>query len=194
MSDDMPEEGLNHYHYYYMGRDRFPFADSVSSLPLEDDLDNCETHDEERISALCSIFDSFVESEAASARSSIAYSSTVNAFCRSMLQSIGERLSTGPGVIAQPISPVSKQGALFPAGTRVKPETWQRLYEIASERLRRHGYLVTQHDKKYISAGAGVELTPYMWSTLMSRMGLRRVDNPFSSPALVIYVPRSQPR
>ena len=190
MSDDLPEEGLNHY--YYMGRDRFPFADSVSSLPLEDDLDSYESQGEERMDALCSIFGSFLESETASARSSIAYSSTVNAFCRSMLQSIGERVSTGSGVITQQITPVSKQVALFPAGTRVKPETWQRLYEVASERLRRHGYLVTQHDKKYISAGAGVELTQYMWSTLMSRMDLRRVDNPFSSPALVIYVPRSQ--
>lgn len=188
MSDDVLDGGPNHY--YYVGRDRFSFADSLSSLPLEDDLDSYETHDEKRIGSLCGFVDSFLEAEAASVGNSIAYSATVNDFCRSMLQSINERVNGVTAVFSSHNVSLEGRAAPFPRGTRVQPETWERLYEAASELLRSYGCIITQHDKKQISARTGVDITPYIWSTLMDRMDLRRIKNPDSSSSVVIYVPR----
>ncbi len=199
MSDAILEDGPEHY--YYIGRDRFPFA-VASSFPIEDDLDSSFQPARESSASLRGIVDSFVDLRRDSVLKTVQMASITSSACRGILLSVESRLRAGnlqgkvAGSTAQ--DDLHSHGrqqaagggyALFPAGSRISEETWTKLAAAAEEQLVRQGYLITQTDKRNISAMTGIEVTPYIWSTLMKRLDLKKVRNPFPS-SLVVYVPR----
>ena len=128
----------------------------------------------------------------------------VNRFCSRILTSLenglhGTQPSAGhPSILntseAGRRREINLPGFSIPGGSCLSREEWLRLYSIAVRRMERFGYLMTQRDKKYISKQSGIDITPYIWNTLVRRMGLRRIENPYSSSNLVIYVePRRVP-
>lgn len=125
----------------------------------------------------------------------------VNTFCREVLLSIESiqraesaesadygTYGTGTPAHGKLIHAITDDGFSPPAGPLLGADEWQRLHTIACKRLERFGYLMTQRDKKYLSRQSGLEVTAYIWSTLVRRMGLRRIKNPYTSSNLVIYV------
>ena len=122
----------------------------------------------------------------------------VNKFCREVLFSLesiqraesADYGTYGTGTLAhgKRIHAFTDDGFSPPAGPLLGADEWQRLHTIACKRLERFGYLMTQRDKKYLSRQSGLEVTAYIWSTLVRRMGLRRIKNPYTSSNLVIYV------
>ncbi len=199
MSDAILEDGPSHY--YYIGRDRFSFAPETGTLPVEDDLGSSFQGRMDTDQLLSGIAGKLSALRDGSARDAILLSSFVSDFCRGMIHSMELRMNTLDSIrrrveCASSKAPVAEEVGIqtpagFPNGSRVGPEIWQKLHSLAADRLSEYGYLITQRDKKYLSSNSGVEVTPYIWSTLISRMNLRRVRNPYSSSALVIYVPQS---
>lgn len=128
----------------------------------------------------------------------IDFAREVNTFCREVLLSIESvqpaesaaygTYGTGTPAHGKRIRAFTDDGFSPPAGTLLGADDWQRLHTIACKRLERFGYLMTQRDKKYLSRQSGLEVTAYIWSTLVRRMGLRRIKNPYTSSNLVIYV------
>jgi len=126
------------------------------------------------------------------------YSRAVNSLCGTILDSIEKRIEVAtPSVIAEiksnvrihaPLQPTRDQS--FPRGPKLSTENWEKLYSLLMLRLDIHGCIITQRDRKSLSETSGIEVSPYVWSTLIRKLGLRRVKNPYSSSPLVIYVPR----
>lgn len=200
MSDAILEKGPNHY--YYIGRDRFEFAGELIGGPLEDDLPYLAESTSESGKALIGIVDHFGISWAERVAGTISHSSSMNRFCRILLRSLEGRdailshvdqHASHPAVRTSKSKPETRQAFAFPNGGKVPHETWLKLAGLAGRRLARYGCIITQRDKKQISVGSGIDITPYIWSTLVCRMGLRRVNSPRAASRMDIYVPRFDP-
>jgi hypothetical protein len=126
----------------------------------------------------------------------------VNAFCRKVLLSVESLQSAGSSDYdvharrslrhGKQIHELTDTEFSPPAGPLLSRDEWLRLHAAARKRLDRFGYLMTQRDKRYLSRQSGIEVTAYIWSTLVSRMGLRRIKNPYTSSNLVLYVKSNQ--
>lgn len=192
MSDDILNDGPNRY--YYIGTDKFLFGGGSTDLPLEDALSEDFYSPEESGDSLLRIARKMVIVREERIGALVSKSVVLNQVCRALLNGIENNLALGAragGMEHRQGSPQSSLGgvSVFPHGSKITQEVWNRLLFLAQKRLKSHGYLITQRDKKYLTEKSGVFVTPYMWSTLVERMKLRRVKNPYSASALVIYVP-----
>lgn len=188
MSDAILNDGPNHY--YYIGNDKFLFGGDSRVSPLEDTLseDGDSWEDAgDSLKNLARLVSAFREHRI---EGIVSQSATLNRACRALLGGIEARLASQEQTAFHREPEHAEDGASsFPHGSKVTREIWSQLLLLAEEVLRTHGYLITQRDKKYLTEKSGVFVTPYIWSTLVGRMGLRKVKNPYSSSALVIYVP-----
>lgn len=197
MSDAILNDGPNHY--YYIGNDKFLFRGDSAVTPLEDNLSEEIDSSQESGASLIHIVEELANSREQRIESVISKSEALNRACRALLGGIEMRLDSHELTIHYRDVQLSARSHLaggvdtFPRGSKVTQETWGKLLFLAQDLLRTYGYLITQRDKQSLSEKSGVFVTPYIWSTLVDRMRLRRVKNPYSSSALVIYVP-SLPR
>ncbi len=199
MSDAILNGGQDHY--YYVGSDRFPFASGSGAEPIEDALGQPA---EESIAAfpMGASLGAIAMSRRERISSTMSFAASITDFCSGLLRSMEERYTTGEVLAASHQADnasgsdsiqdnVQPELPEFPRSQKIGRDTWETLFRLAQSRLSEEGCLITQRDKNYLSSSSGVEITPYIWSTLVHRMNLRRVKNPYSSSALVIYVPRA---
>lgn len=202
MSDDTVAHNPD---YRYSGLDRFSFAaDDLMNGPEETGAtDDCIYSEEQQDSVkleetVTRLLQSVRRVSCAGTAHTMMYSSAVNSLCGNILDSIEKRIEmAAPSAIAEietnvkiiaTSQPTQKQ--TFPRGPRLSTENWEKLYALLMLRLDRYGCIITQRDRKSLSETSGIEVSPYVWSTLIQKLGLRKVKNPYSSSPLVIYVPR----
>lgn len=198
MSDAIIEDGPSHY--YYIGRDRFDFAAGAATSPVEDQLGDPDAAEEAGVGqSAVRIIDAFGASLTGTAAGTVSMAASVNTFCRGLLELLERRSASGiPGAggfdFAMQQELPSAEPESFPRGHRIPADTWQKLLDAASGILRDHGCLITQRDKRYLSYSTGVEVTPYIWSTLTELLNLKRVKSPYSPASLAIYAPAQRER
>ncbi len=128
----------------------------------------------------------------------VMYSKALNSLCRSVLEKAEERIGslsttrpTEPGIEVKHSSLLrSVSEVRFPYGPALSQDNWSSLCSLLMKRLDRYGCIITQRDRRFLSEASGIDVSPYIWSTLVKRLDLRRVKNPYSASSLVIYVPR----
>ncbi len=201
MSDEMVGDDAR---YRYAGRDVFPFAseevadEDTDWQPVEvampqSDRPGATDLDE----AAAGILRTAEGAHRLRTVDIVTYSVAMNRLCKRLLDIALDRLDTHTGfgnavpeTEGENIAALSVSGWTFPNGRAVSRDNWLRLCSLLVGRLDRFGCVITQRDRKYLSEAADMEISPYIWSTLMRVLDLRRVKNPYSTSSLVIYVPR----
>ena len=203
MSDDML---IGDSHHGYGGRDGIPFAsgdateENTGTIAAGDGTEAlAEPVFPELREAAIGILLTAGSMNGLEADRIVAYSKTLNSLCRSVLENAEERIRCVEEIhTVEPEISVKNRGSgrsvsemAFPSGSVLSRDDWSKLCSLLADRLDRYGCIITQRDRKFLSSKSGIEISSYMWSTLVKKLDLRRVKNPYSASSLVIYVPRA---